>query len=139
MSAALFALATLNFSMPLEAQSGPSTIAEKLPLVDLMANKDNLTNRKIAVEGVLVNRGTNYFTDMRLVLIDPQGSPGAEVLVRPWLPTELPPPQGTNVSRSTLSEYLGKKVLIEGVLTDDVVKNVGRTKILRVDSVRAVD
>jgi hypothetical protein len=115
------------------------TPASKLTPTELLAKQGELTDKPVTVEGTLSNSGSNYFTDLRVILKDSKES-AEGVLVQPWLPVETPPkPESTGRSAPALSDYFGKKVVINGVLTDGVVKKVGATKLLRVDSVRIVD
>jgi hypothetical protein len=117
----------------------PDGQKEKVTPSELLANEAGLSNKPVTVEGVLSNQGTNYFTDLQVVLKDGRG-PGQGVIVQPWLPIELPPsPAGAKSSRPTLSDYLGKRVVLDGVLTDGFVNGVGTTKVLRVDGVRIVE
>jgi len=129
LAASLFVAAWVN------AQPAP----DKVTPTELLEKKDELTNKPVTVEGTLSNSGKNYFTDLRVVLKDNHDA-AAGVLVQPWLPVEVPPgPASAGPSAQTLADFLGKKVVITGVLTDGVVKNVGATKVLRVDSARVVD
>jgi hypothetical protein len=127
--AAFFVAASLH-AQPVAGNVSPS---------ELLANKDQLTNQPVTVEGTLSNSGTNYFTDLRVILKDHKDS-SEGVLVQPWLPVEVPPnAKSGDTAAPTLSDYIGKKVVIKGVLTDGVVRKVGPTKVLRVDSARIVD
>jgi hypothetical protein len=115
------------------------TATDKVTPSELLAKKDQFTNQPVTVEGTLSNSGNNFFTDLRVVLKDNKES-AEGVLVQPWLPLEVPPgPNSGGPSVKTLADYLGKKVVITGVLTNDVVKNVGATKVLRVNSAHIVD
>ena len=113
--------------------------ADKVTPTELLAKQDQLTNKPVVVQGILSNSGTNYFTDLRVILKDNTDA-AAGVIVQPWLPIETRQHQ-TDGSPPTakLSDFLGKKVEIHGVLTDSVVKHVGPAKILRVESVRILD
>ena len=122
--------------------AGPATAqstADKVTPTELLAKQDQLTNKPVVVQGTLSNSGTNYFTDLRVILKDNTDA-AAGVIVQPWLPIETRQHQ-TDGSPPTakLSDFLGKKVEIHGVLTDSVVKHVGPAKILRVESVRILD
>jgi hypothetical protein len=115
------------------------TVPDKVTPTELLAKKDQLTNQPVTVEGTLSNSGNNFFTDLRVVLKDNKDS-AEGVLVQPWLPVEVPSgSKSGDASAATLADYMGKKVVITGVLTDGVVKKVGSTKLLRVQSVRVVD
>jgi hypothetical protein len=134
-TAAAILAASLCAAAWVNAQPAP----DKVTPTELLEKKDELTNKPVTVEGTLSNSGKNFFTDLRVVLKDNKDA-AAGVLVQPWLPLEVPPgPAGAGPSTQTLADYLGKKVVINGALTDGVVKNVGATKVLRVDTVRVVD
>jgi hypothetical protein len=133
------ATAVLAGSLCVAALVNAQPVSDKVTPTELLANKDELTNKPVTVEGTLSNSGSNYFTDLRVMLKDNKDS-AAGVLVLPWLPVEVPPGATSgSASVSTLADYLGKKVVIKGVLTDSVVRKVGATKVLRVDSARVVD
>jgi len=120
---------------PAAAQSVPNKVTPS----ELLAKKDELTNKPVLVQGTLSNSGTNYFTDLRVVLKD-NTEASAGVLVQPWLPIEAPLHQTDGKPPiAKLSDFLGKKVEIKGVLTDSVVKHVGPAKVLHVESARIID
>lgn len=75
-------------------------------------------DRTVTVTGVLNNAGSNYFTDLRVVLTD---STGAALAVRPWLPASVPPPRpgGPRPQPAVLSNYLGRTVRLTGCLRKD--------------------
>jgi hypothetical protein len=87
----------------------------------------------------LVNQGTNYFTDLQVILKDGDEKSAGGVRVQPWLPTELPPRRSGSKSPATLSDYLGKRVVLEGVLTDGAGQDGRSTKVLRVNRARIVE
>jgi hypothetical protein len=133
------AVAVLAGSLCLPGFVSAQPASEKVTPSELLAKKDELTNKQVTVEGTLTNSGTNYFTDLRVLLKDNKDSQSG-VLVQPWLPVETPPRQTSGSSSTpTLSDFLGKKVEIRGVLTDSVVKHVGSSKVLRVESARTID
>jgi hypothetical protein len=133
------AVAVLAGSLCLPGLVSAQPASEKVTPSELLAKKDELTNKQVTVEGTLTNSGTNYFTDLRVLLKDNKDSQSG-VLVQPWLPVETPPRQTSRSSSTpTLSDFLGKKVEIRGVLTDSVVKHVGSSKVLRVESARTID
>jgi|RhiMethySRZTD1v2_1073278.scaffolds.fasta_scaffold70974_2 hypothetical protein len=122
--------------------AGPATAqstADKVTPTELLAKQDQLTNKPVVVQGTLSNSGTNYFTDLRVILKDNTDA-AAGVIVQPWLPIETRQQQTDGTPPTAkLSDFLGKKVEIHGMLTDSVVKHVGPAKILRVESVRILD
>jgi hypothetical protein len=131
----------LAISSVIKAPAQPyADTTQSLTVSELLANADRLTNQPVVVRGILRNRGANYFTDLRLVLESEVGSPRAEIPVVPWLPTEFPRrPTDIEPAQPTLADYLAKKVLIRGTLVEDVLKNFGRTRALRVVSVRVAE
>ncbi|MFQ5526325.1 MAG: hypothetical protein ACE5GX_08685 [Thermoanaerobaculia bacterium] len=87
---------------------------------------------KLRLEGVLDNLGKNFFTDLRVVLKDEDGS---FLYVRPWLPTHLPPaPPGAGVERpEILTDYLGKRVALTATVQSGRLRSVGETFLLVVE------
>jgi hypothetical protein len=68
---------------------------------------------EVIVSGLLKNAGTGYFSDLRLVLEDPDGR---QVRVKPWIPLEVPPPRpgGGGERPRVLSDYLDRVVVLRG-------------------------
>ena len=129
------AIAVVALSVCLAAAANAQPATQKVTPTELLSKKTELANKPVTVEGFLTNAGTNFFTDRRVVLKDDKNARDG-VLVQPWLPAATPPPPpGAQSSTATLSDYLGRKVAITGVLKDGVVKNVGPTKVLHVQSV----
>lgn len=109
--------------------SGPTDSTQVLSPAQVIQNKDKLLNNRLVVEGVLENEGTNYFTDSRLVIKQPGSDKG--VIVRLKAPLETLRPQNDQPSiPPTQSDYLGKKVKIQGVLKEQFVRGVGRAVVL---------
>ena len=126
-------------AVSLVASANAQPVPGKVTPTELLSKMQELVGRPVTVEGTLTNAGTNYFTDLRVVLKDSKDA-SEGVLVQPWLPVSLPPHQSSaDASTPTLAEYLGKKVIIKGVLTDGVLKNVGQTKVLRVESAQIIE
>jgi M6 family metalloprotease-like protein len=102
------------------AGSRDTAPAESQPLDVTVAALQNdpaaYAGKLLKVDGTLDNAGKNYFTDRRLVLRQAEG--GGSVPVQwPGLPLEVPRPPGASTSRpATLSDYLGQKVEVVGVL-----------------------
>ncbi|MFN7925399.1 MAG: hypothetical protein U0Q16_35195 [Bryobacteraceae bacterium] len=90
------------------------------------------------MQGTLVNEGKNYFTDRRVVL---QEKSGEKIHVRPWLPLSVPPmpPGSKEAPRATLSDYLGKRVELEGTIEKGSVRGVGETHMLVVRKARILE
>src|SRR5262245_24526289 len=90
------------------AAPGPAAELPRLTPSQVLANPQAFTGKRIVVEGLLDNAGTNFFTDLRLVLKNVEGS-GA-IFVQPWLPLEVPPgPGGAGPEPETLAAYLNKR------------------------------
>ena len=122
------------------AQSANSDSSEKFRPSQVATNKGVLTGKEIRVEGVLLNEGTNYFTDRRLTVKDSAAAPEPGLPVKLQLPTEVPPgPSGEQTSPPVLSQYLGKKVVLDGILKEDFIRGFGRTTVLEVQRLRPVD
>ena len=87
----------------------------------------------VTVRGILLNKGSNYFTDRQLVLRDPHT--GVEVYVKPWLPFSLPPPgsESSSESPSVQSDFLNKEVILEGQFANRPVKGVGTVGVIDVE------
>jgi|SRR5262245_32779761 len=114
--------------------------AEVLRPSQIIANLDDFMQKRVTVRGMLVNEGTNYFTDRRLVLKDASGAVGNGLAVMAWVPAETAPGQNTQSgSASVLSDYLDKTVVMEGVIGEITQKGIGKTKGLRVESVKIAD
>jgi len=113
--------------------------AEPVVSVEALATSpDQYLGKTVRVKGILENEGTNYFTDMRLVLKDQEGN---FVHVRPWLPLETPPapPNAPEPKPETLSRFLGETVDLVATLDRDTVRRVGEVYLLVVKSAKIVD
>jgi hypothetical protein len=125
-------------SMTMLPQRGET--AEILTPSQVLANLDGFMRKRVTVRGVLVNEGTNYFTDRRLVLRDAHGSVGSTLAVTAGVQTESAPGKTTpRGSAADLSDYLDQVVVMEGVI-DEITRKGGRkAKGLRVISVKVAD
>jgi hypothetical protein len=83
----------------------------------------------VTIEGKLQNAGTNYFTDRRIVLKDSSG----EIDVQAWLPMTTEPASDSSGKPEALSDYLGKQVVLTGMVTKQPVKGIGLKEVLVVD------
>jgi hypothetical protein len=114
--------------------AGCSTRPDDSPVVSIEAvaeNPEAYLGRTLQLTGMLENRGTNYFTDLDLVIHDERGH---FVRVRPWLPLETAPgSQG-----SVLSQFLDRRVALAGVLVREPLRNVGATYLLEVEEATLV-
>lgn len=103
---------------------GLSTSAQeraKSPLTPGQAQSIDDSSSTVRVRGVLTNVGTNYFTDLRVVIADPTRPGEASLIVQPWLPTEVRPrPGGTKPP--VLSDFLDKEVILTGQVAVRPVK-----------------
>lgn len=85
----------------------------RLDLSELTASQEKYADQLVQVKGELVNSGSNYFTDLKLVLSDGQGN---SIRVQPWLPISVPPPRpgGPRNRPALTSDYLGKTLKLSG-------------------------
>ena len=111
------------------AQTTNDPPVQKLSPSEVVQNKDKLLNNQIVVEGVIENKGTNFFTDSRFVIKQPGSDDSIIVKLRTPLETALPP-NGQQTRPTTMSDVLGKKVKLQGVLKEEFVRGVGRTMVL---------
>lgn len=98
--------------------SGRKTVKDKLPIrisiEELTQNPKMYLDSFVIVSGLLINRGTDYFKDLRVVLED---SLTNAIPVIAWLPIEIPPAQDPSIPRpKTLRDYLDKRVELRGYL-----------------------
>jgi hypothetical protein len=96
---------------------------------------------EVQVRGILVNKGTNYFTDQQFVLRDPDT--GAEIYIRPWLPLSVGPVPGgqrssTEETPGVQSDFLGKKVILKGHFSKGQLKGIGTVDLLTVDEAEII-
>jgi|SRR4051812_11179681 len=100
-----------------------------------LVNRNPESGDSVSVKGVLENAGKNYFTDRRVVLRDPSSGPTTVVVTGMPL-TETPTPNSSELRRpTTLSDYLGKEVVISGNYADAFVKGIGKTKVLKAEKI----
>ena len=90
------------------------TQPSSVPLADVAAKPEAYVEQTILVRGKLINAGTNYFKDRRIVLQDEKGH---SIEVRPWLPIARPSPAGQTQAGTTLAEYLDRQVELVGSVT----------------------
>jgi hypothetical protein len=94
-------------------------------------------DKDVELRGTLENRGTNAFTDLRVVLRDDQGH---AVTVKPWLPVSVPPgPRPGGPRPKTLSSYLGKTVDLKATVRRGELRGAGATYYLEVKQARLPD
>ena len=101
------------------------------------SNPERFVGRSLTLRGTLSNNGKNYFTDLIVVLTDDKDE--SFVYIQPWLPTSVPPSLPGTAPRDTLSNYLDKKVELEGTLRFGEVKKVGDAHYLEVTSARILE
>lgn len=115
---------------------------ETVSIRELIEKGETLLGKRIRVAGKLENIGKNYFTDLKVVLKDPDHENGDFIYVRPWLPLEFPPgPPGSRAQEKpeTLSQYLGQTVELTAVLKNALLKHVGEVRLLEVESAQIVE
>ena len=96
---------------------------------------------EVQVRGILVNKGSNYFTDQKFVLRDPDT--GAEIYVRPWLPLSLSRVPGWERSSAedvppVQSDFIGKEVILKGHFSEGQLKGIGTVDVLTVYEARII-
>jgi hypothetical protein len=125
-----------NAEPAIEAQApAAETQPKAVSLADAAARPQMYAEQTILLRGKLVNAGTNYFTDRRIVLTDDKGN---SVDVLPWLPLSRPGPSAQTRSGTTLAEFLDRQVELVGSLTprteptrkNEFIFNVKSAKIL---------
>jgi M6 family metalloprotease-like protein len=93
--------------------------------------------QEVVVEGVLSNRGKNYFTDRDLVIT----GPGGELSVVPPLPMTISKSQDTpsTITPENLSDLLDRKILLRGHLEQQVQKGKGLNNVLVIEEYQIVE
>lgn len=90
-----------------------------------------------SVTGTLQNEGTNYFTDLRVVLKDAEGH---AIAVKPWLPAALPPGPKAGAPRPpTLAQFLGKTVTLRATVRRGEIKGAAKPFYLEVKEARPAE
>lgn len=115
---------------------------ENVSMRQLIENKESFLGKEIRVTGNLENIGKNYFTDLKVVLRNPDEENGDFIYVRPWLPLEFPtlPPGAPSSKRpDTLSKYLGQTVELIGLFNKGNLKHVGEVRLLEVESAKILE
>jgi len=109
-------------------------------LKELAAQPERYLKATVQVTGILENQGKNFFTDLRLVLKDGEGR---LFPVRPWLPLSLPPrppapqaPSGPARQPAVLSDFLGKRVELTGIVEKGALRHAGEVYYLTVQEAR---
>ena len=95
---------------PPTAEAQPKAVS----LADVAAKPELYVEQTILLRGKLMNAGTNYFKDRRIVLTDEKGH---TIEVRPWLPIARPAPSSQTRTGATLAEFLDRQVELVGSLT----------------------
>jgi hypothetical protein len=129
------ALACTQERPPATPSDGPQTVS----VAAVSARPEDYVGKSLRVTGTLENEGSNYFTDLRVVLRDAQGN---AIRVRPWLPTALPPAPSRPGTKApaTLSQFLGKKVeLTSEVSRGTLPPKEEQVYFLQVKSARVVE
>lgn len=133
--AALFigAIATLAC-----AGQTPPDEAVLVSVAELIERAGERTDLRFTVVGRLVNAGTNYFTDRRIVLVDVDSD--TSIAVRAWLPLESYPAQDSNAPQPpTMAQFLDKNVELIVTPTKAPVKGMGIVPVLEVHAARILD
>lgn len=120
------------------AGRAPSDEAVLVSVAELIERAGEGTNQRFRVVGKLVNAGTNYFTDRRIVLVDVDSD--TSIAVRVWLPLESYPAQDPNVPQPpTMAQFLDKNVELIVTPTKSPVKGMGIVPVLVVHAARILD
>lgn len=113
-----------------EASSSPTL---SLSVKELEENPMKYRNRKVRLSGRLVNLGSNFFTDRRIVLQDAEGN---TIDVQPWLPLERA--RGDRSGSQTLAGYLDKQVELVGELERGTGDGDRESVVLAVESAQVI-
>jgi hypothetical protein len=106
-----------------------------LTIAELAAEPDKFLNSSVRVIGRLENRGDNYFSRTRRIVI----SDGNRFVdVKPWLPLSSPPSSPSGEQRPSLATYLDQEVEILGALRKAEGKQGKPTFLLEVKDARIV-
>ncbi len=109
-----------------------------MSLKSLASSPQDYSTESVRIVGTLDNEGTNFFTDLRVVLKNDEGD---TIYVRPWLPMSTPPSPrgGGEEGPKVLSQYLGKKVELTAVVERGTLKKVGEVYLLKVESCKVLE
>lgn len=114
---------------------GPAAVA----LTPAQASTVEDSAAKVTVRGVLLNAGTNYFTDQRIVLSDPAAVGGKPLDVQGWLPTSVLRPQRSGApAPDVMSNYIGKEIELTGRIELRPVRGQPPAKTLIVEKAELV-
>ena len=89
--------------------------AVEVTVAELQTSPAAYAGKTLKVDGTLENAGKNYFTDRRLVLRQLEGTDSVPVQW-PGMAMDVARPPGSRSRPPMLSDYLGKKVAVVGVL-----------------------
>ena len=119
-------------------QTQPPDEAALVSVTELIERAGERTDQRFTVVGRLVNAGTNYFTDRRIVLVDVDSD--TSIAVRAWLPLESYPAQDPNAPQPpTMAQFLDKNVELIVTPTKAPVKGIGIVPMLEVHAARILD
>jgi hypothetical protein len=120
---------------PASSLATPGTAAPTLKAI--ARDPSAWLDKETALTGTLENQGANYFTDLRVVLMDAEGN---AIAVKPWLPTALPPGPKAGATRPpTLAQFLGKRVTLRAFVRQGELRGVAKAYYLEVKDARPVD
>lgn len=123
----LVILSIAAFSLPpLRQEFGPAMSSSALAEVPQKGSE--------TLRGHLQNAGTNYFTDQRLELLTENQD---KIIVQSWLPSEIyVRPKGSKSRPNTMSDFIGKDVILKGHYELKQVKGIGLAKVFVVEEVQ---
>jgi M6 family metalloprotease-like protein len=101
-----------------------------------VAAADIAVGKEIVVEGILSNKGTNYFTDRQLVI---SGEGGGELAVSAPAPLSTAQSGTGTGTPENLSDLLDKKVLLRGRLERELRKGEGLTEVFVVEEYQVAE
>jgi len=140
METTAFRFARMTVAMFLAGAAVWAQRPAQVALKELAAQPSRRLKTTVQVTGILENQGTNYFSDLRVVLKDAEGG---FIHVRPWLPLSLPPrppapqaPSGPGKRPDVLSDFLGKRVELTGVVEKGNLRRAGEVYYLEVQAAR---
>ena len=100
-----------------------------------MLSSNVIRGTEVVVKGVLVNEGTNYFTDRQLVVRGKDKSSGSIAVTSP-APLTTARPQNTELAPVSLQDVLGKEVVVRGHIQQQPMTGSGLRDVLVVDEVK---
>jgi M6 family metalloprotease-like protein len=111
----------------------PGNLAPAAVAPAAVAQQQVLPGQEVVVQGILTNKGTNFFTDRRLVISGENGAGGELTVSAPVPLTTSPQPSAAAAPAdqpTNLSDLLNKKVFLRGEIQRQMQKGQGPTDVL---------